>query len=97
MDRNDCIKYIEKHELPVPIKSGCLFCLFQRIIDFKKLRMLDPELYCKAKALEDRASDDRIKHGKEPIYIKDKPLDIIVNEAQGELFEEYKPPCYCGR
>lgn len=100
LSRDDCIAYIKKHGLPVPVKSGCWFCPFMRIQDFKRLRIEHPDLYCKAKALEDRSVARQIESGRERInYLKDpnKPLDVIVNEAQGELFEEYKPPCYCAR
>lgn len=97
MTRQDCIDYIKSHGLPVPDKSGCWFCPFQRLSEFRKLRQVHPDLYCKAKTLEDRSVKRREKEGKEPYYLKDKPLDIIVSEDQGELFEEYKPPCYCAR
>ena len=95
IDRNGCKELIKKHGLYVPMKSGCYFCPFQRIKHFRLLRKEHPELFCKAKALENRHNERRIRQGKKKLYLKDKPLEKIVNEAQGVLFPEMKPPCYC--
>jgi len=95
--RRDCMDFIQICGLPLPVKSGCWFCPYQGVKDYRRLRMNYPDLYCQAKALEDRAVEKRLKENKTPYYLQGKPLEILVNEAQGELFEEYKPPCYCGR
>jgi hypothetical protein len=99
IDRQGCIDIIESHDLPIPRKSGCYICPFQRITQWKGLRMKHPDLWCKTLNLEKRNMEYRKSQGKEPMYLYSnrKPLEIVVNEAQGELFEEYKPPCYCGR
>ena len=96
IDRNECIRIIQRHGIPVPQKSGCWFCPFQRISQWRRLRQKHPDLWCKAKRLEDRNVGDQIARGKAPIYlVGEKPLDRVVNENQGELFEEYKPHCRC--
>ena len=97
MTRKDCIDFIQICGLPLPVKSGCWFCPYQPVREFRKLRMHHPELYCQAKALEDRANVQRLKEGKNPLYLQGKPLDKLVHEAQYEMWEEYKPPCYCAR
>lgn len=98
LSRADCKNLIKEHGFPVPIKSGCWFCPFQRVGQWRKLRKDHPDLYCKAKALEDRNVTDRIARGKKPIYlVGKKPLDVVVQEAQHELWEDMRPPCYCTR
>jgi len=100
MTRYDCEQLILKHGLPLPVKSGCYFCPQQQYNQWRSLRMNHPDLWCKAVALEDRNVEYQKRKGHEKIKYIDsngKPLRIIANEAQGELFEEYKPPCYCGR
>ncbi len=96
IDRKECIDIIKKHGLPVPIKSGCWFCPYQRIEQWKKLRRIHPDLYCKAKRLEDQQIEARRKIGKAPLYLQKKPLDKVVKESEGVLFEDMKPPCHCG-
>jgi hypothetical protein len=38
INRQQCIDIIKKHGLPIPIKSGCWICPFQKVSDIKKLR-----------------------------------------------------------
>jgi 3'-phosphoadenosine 5'-phosphosulfate sulfotransferase (PAPS reductase)/FAD synthetase len=96
ISRKDCEKIIKNHGLPVPIKSGCWFCPFQRVGQWRKLRRDHPDLFCRARELEDNQNIARAKRGKKkPIYLCDRPLDLIVNEAQEVLFKEDKPPCNC--
>ena len=100
MTRYNCEQLIESHGLPLPIKSGCYFCPQQSYAQWRYLRKAHPDLWCKAVALEDRNVAYQMRKGKTKIKYIDsngKPLKVIANEAQGELFEEYKPPCYCGR
>lgn len=100
MTRYDCEQLIKKHGLPVPVKSGCYFCPQQTYQQWRHLRKEHPELWCKAVALEDRNVEYQRKKGKKKIGYLDtngKPLRTITQEDQSELFEEYKPPCYCGR
>ena len=88
IDRNGCIEIIKSHGLPVPVKSGCWFCPFQRVSEFKKLRRLHPDLFCKAVEIEKNS-------GK--ILLKTKTLPEIINEPDTFIFEELSyPPCQCG-
>ncbi len=96
IDRQQCEEIIREHGLSVPIKSGCWFCPFQTIGQWKKLRRIHPDLYCKAKGLEDQEIERRLKAGKKPIYLNKRPLDMVVKESQDVMFEDMKPPCHCG-
>ncbi|GAH58615.1 unnamed protein product, partial [marine sediment metagenome] len=46
--REQCVKIIRDHDLPVPTKSGCYLCPFQKKRDWKKLRDNYPALFKKA-------------------------------------------------
>lgn len=95
IDRKGCEQIIRDAGLPIPIKSGCYFCPFQRISGFKHLRDNYPNLWCKTKKMEQLSNERRIEKKKELIYIKDKPLDVVVNEGQDDLFG-WRKPCQCG-
>jgi hypothetical protein len=88
IDRNGCIEIIKSHGLPVPVKSGCWFCPFQRVSEFRKLRRLHPDLFCKAVEIEKNS-------GK--FLVATNTLSKIINEPDAFLFEELAyPPCQCG-
>lgn len=98
ISRDGCKRIIENHGLPVPLKSGCWFCIFQRIAEWKKLRSLHPDLFCKAQQLEARNNDYRERNGKGFMGLAGKKsLSNIVNEKQSKLWEQDEyPPCQCG-
>jgi hypothetical protein len=96
IDRKGCIEIIKSHGLPVPMKSGCWFCPFQQTRQWKKLRVVHPELFCFARQLENSEIAYRKSKGKGPMYLTDRPLDILVNEKQSVMWSDMKPPCSCG-
>lgn len=97
--RRECKKLILSHGLPVPMKSGCYICPFQRVNQWKELRRKHPDLFCKASQLEQRNIEYRIERGKKPLYLNQNPkasLRSIVDEDQQPVFEEDEyPPCRC--
>ena len=97
--RAACKELIKKHGLPVPMKSGCYICPFQRVTQWKELRRNHPDLFCKASQLEQRNIDYKIENGKRPFYLNANPkisLRAIVDEDQQPIFEEDEyPPCRC--
>jgi len=96
IDREQCVKIIKKTGYPVPPKSGCFICPFQRISQWRKLKKEYPDLWCKALRLE-KITNERLakKEGGYPIYLKDKPLEIIVQENQEDMWGDNRP-CQCG-
>ena len=96
INRQECKNLIKKHRLPIPQKSGCYICPFQRTAQFKNLRRKHPELFCKAEQLEKRKIDERKRIGKKPIYILNASLRSVVDENQIQVFkqDEY-PHCEC--
>jgi hypothetical protein len=54
IDRNECIEIIKKEGLDIPIKSGCFMCPFQGLESWKSLLINKPELYMKARQMEEQ-------------------------------------------
>jgi len=99
IDRDGCKKIIADHGLPVPMKSGCYICPFQRIGQWIELRKIHPELFCKAEQLEIRNMDYRRSIGKKAFTLNNsgKKLKSVIQEDQMHLFEQDNyPPCQCG-
>jgi len=53
IDRDGCIEIIRAENLPVPRKSGCYICPFQRNSQWRELWQRYPEQFDRAVALED--------------------------------------------
>jgi len=64
--RQRCREIIREHGLPLPIKSGCWFCPYQRKSEWERLAKVHPELYDKATALEARVNEERERLGLKP-------------------------------
>jgi hypothetical protein len=61
IDREGCIRIIERAGLSVPQKSGCFVCPFQRPSQWRELWQRHPDLYARAERLE--ANVKRSKSG----------------------------------
>lgn len=99
IDREGCIEIIQRHELPVPIKSGCWFCPFQRKNQWELLRRIHPDLWCKTVQLEKRNINHRHGLGKDLLTLTGGKitLDRLIDDRQQAFFEEVAyPPCQCG-
>ena len=55
--RGECRRIIAEAGLEQPIKSGCFFCPGQRLDNWRRLYYEHPDLYDRAVALEDNASE----------------------------------------
>lgn len=98
IDRKGCEEIIRSHGLPVPIKSGCFICPFQRVSQWRELYRLHPDLYCKARRLEEVTNAYLASLGREPIYLQgDRPLEAVAQEGQTDMFDETRgmSPCLC--
>ena len=52
IDREGCKKIIRNSGWPIPRKSGCFFCPFMSIKNYRRLLKEHPDLFAKAEALE---------------------------------------------
>ena len=97
IDRDGCKKIIREHGLPMPIKSGCYICSYQKTQQWIQMRTTFPELWCKADKLERKCNLRRRLDGKKNIYITGKmSISELVNERQSMIWQEDEyPPCEC--
>lgn len=107
IDRQGCIDIIQAHGLPIPMKSGCYICPFQRRAQWIELNRDHPDLWCKAVGLEQINIDAQAERrpGETPMYLADRPLDSVirakdgrgrrVSDEQQDLFDDRRP-CQCG-
>lgn len=107
INRQGCIDIIKRHGLPVPPKSGCYICPYQRRSQWIELREKHPELFCRAKRLEELSNQRRAEIGEPPAYYRDRPLEALIQvkdsrgrralAGQVEMFDTFdRPPCRCG-
>lgn len=94
INRAMCKKIIEEHGLEVPPKSGCFFCPFQRKGEFTRLRIDYPDLFCKARRMEQVVNERLAKEGRKPLYLLDAPIDVIAKKDQLDMFGWHRP-CMC--
>jgi 3'-phosphoadenosine 5'-phosphosulfate sulfotransferase (PAPS reductase)/FAD synthetase len=52
MNRENCIKYIESHNLPIPVKSGCFFCPYNNKERWEYIRINHPAQFKLSQELE---------------------------------------------
>lgn len=88
ISRTECTRIIRDAGLPVPPKSSCWFCPFQRPQQWAEMRRDQPERYEAAVALEGRLNEKREMLGKDPVYLaKAGTLLGMLDEAQPSLFD----------
>lgn len=83
INRQGCVDIIKRHGLPVPMKSGCWICPFQQRSQWILLKQRHPDLFQRAVDLERACGKRRMAAGKNPLYLKDRPLELIVQTKDG--------------
>lgn len=53
LTRGDCKRIIQEHGWPVPPKSGCWYCPFQKAAGWKDLYVKHPDLFKRARDMEE--------------------------------------------
>ncbi|HKT21541.1 MAG TPA: phosphoadenosine phosphosulfate reductase family protein [Nitrososphaerales archaeon] len=53
MTRKDCLKVVLDHGWPAPHKSACFYCPYQKLESWKELYNKHPDLFKRARALEE--------------------------------------------
>lgn len=90
MNRNDCIKWMEKNNFPRPPRSACIFCPFHSNREWQRLKTEEPEEFQKAIEYEKRLQLAGSETYQSILFLHNsrKPLDTIsfIDENQVELF-----------
>jgi hypothetical protein len=84
LDRQDCIKLIERAGLPVPPKSACFFCPFHRPQTWAEQRRDEPELFAKAVYLERTLNERR-----DAISCHTEGVPAVDPHDKWEWFDDY--------
>lgn len=99
MNRNDCIEYFKKHNLPIPIKSSCIFCPYKSDKNWLDMKRNNTDLFQKALKCDYAIRDSSMRGIKEKLYLHKSlvPLDkvILSNENQIDMFGN-ECEGYCG-
>jgi hypothetical protein len=92
IDRKGCEEIIRAAGIPMPRKSGCYICPFQRRGQWMELREKHPQTFARALALENHVNEFQVSRGKTPYYLaKDRPLLEVVEESQLDMFGWREP------
>lgn len=88
LSRNDCRNVILGAGLPVPPKSACWFCPFQRPQQWAEMRRDQPDRFAAAVVLEDRLNDKRASLQRDAVYLSVAGTRLRdLPEAQPALWE----------
>ena len=90
INREGCKQIIADHGLPIPMKSGCYICPYQKKTQWVELRKKHPGLFCKATSMEKRNMDERIRINTELKLIALKYAHVIPAIMVLSLFEGRK-------
>jgi hypothetical protein len=91
MSRRDCVTLIAEAGLPVPPKSSCWFCPYQRREQWQRLHNDNPALFDAAVALEQRINEKRASLERDNVYSHASliPLDRAVGD-QSDMFSAFE-------
>ncbi len=87
ISRAQCQQIIADAGLPVPGKSSCFFCPFQKPQRWSEMRRDEPMLFWQAVEIERRVNEKRGTLGRDNVFLTRfaKPLDQAISEAQDQL------------
>ncbi|GGZ42513.1 phosphoadenosine phosphosulfate reductase [Streptomyces rubiginosohelvolus] len=98
--RIDCVRIIREAGLPVPPKSSCWFCPFQRPETWHDMRRNEPDLFEKSCQLEELLNERRDTLGKDHVYLTrfGRPLRQAIPDGVDVLpgFEDTDGLCDSG-
>lgn len=97
INRQGCVEIIKRHGLPVPPKSGCFFCPFQKASEIRGLYHRCDDLFGKALELEKRNIQRNKEKGRPQsgyLHASNRPLEVVAMTNQTELFDDMWP-CAC--
>ena len=87
--REDCLKWFKERNLPIPVKSGCFLCPFQRKSEWLKLNQEKPDLIQIALDLEDNARFHASNDPDVSLFRQNYPLRKLIKENDIDKIEEH--------
>ena len=104
MKRYECLNWMDKHDLPEPPRSACVYCPYHSDHEWRLLRDKDPEGWNEAVRV-DAMVRDKLPGMKKSVYIHRslEPLDQVdlsteEDRGQSTFFEAWNADCQgiCG-
>ena len=96
INRRGCKKIIKDFGLKVPVKSGCFFCPFTKMTNWKRLQLRHPDLFQKAIELEENGRKfPEFTIGSKPLRELRKALGTGQVEMCNWVDTEAEPCVYC--
>lgn len=98
LTRKDCKAVVSEAGLPVPPKSACFFCPFQKRSEWVELKREQPELFAKAVEIERVINEKRGAIGKDYVYLHSslRPLAETVADQPLLFSTEEMDACESG-
>ncbi len=93
---SDCRQIIQDYGWPIPTKSSCFFCPFQRPAEWQWLKRTHRDLFDKALALEARFYERKPQFRNDMGLFGGKPLWHYAEGRQEELFSLQENSCWDG-
>ena len=91
-----CRDIVKDYGWPIPLKSSCFICQYQKVVEWNWLKNTHPELFQKALELEEhyhnRRPDMRNSFG----LLGGTPLWRLKNGIQPEMFQLEEQSCWSG-
>ena len=95
MDRKMCIDEIKSIGWKVPIKSGCWFCPFAKMAEFKELKLSNPDLFNELCEME-KVTLQKFSKTIKGWYDQKRPLNKAVEHKYPETHKDQSGLCiYC--
>ena len=95
LDREGCKEIIKGMGWKVPVKSGCWFCPYAKIQEFKELKQDNPKIFYELCDME-KETLNRLDNAKMKGWYKTIPLNQAVNKKFPEVDEDQRGMClYC--
>lgn len=89
MSRWDCLRWLERHAYPKPVKSACTFCPYRSDVGWRELRDTAPDAWAQAVAVDEHIRHNMPRVRKVQIFIHRslKPLaevDLSTDAERGQ-------------
>lgn len=96
MTADDCRQIIQGYGCPIPVKSSCFICQYQRPVEWNWLKNNHPDLFQKALDLEARFHERRPDMKDQFGLLGGTPLWRMKEGIQPEMFSNTEYSCWSG-
>lgn len=77
MSTGDCVRWLERHDYPVPMRSRCVCCPYRSNADWLDLKTRDPDGFARAIAIDRSVRDSTGMTHRTYLHASRRPLDEL--------------------